>query len=123
MITLSLIFWFAVKHFLCDFPLQADPYQYRNKGIYCHPGGLLHAQIHALGTFLVLIPFTTAHNAVFFAGVDMLLHYNIDYAKVRLCQHWGLKPDNSEWYWILLGLDQLLHTLTYLGIIYWIVWS
>ena len=42
------------KHFICDFVLQT-PYQIRNKSIYGHPGGLLHAGIHAAATALVLL--------------------------------------------------------------------
>ena len=33
---------------------------------------------------------------------------------------YNLKPDNSEYFWMLLGFDQLLHQLTYIGII-WII--
>ena len=42
-----------VKHFVCDFVVQT-PYQIMNKGRYGHPGGLLHAGIHAAATGLVL---------------------------------------------------------------------
>lgn len=39
----ELLFWLFTKHFIVDFPLQAFPYQYQNKGTYGHPGGLLHS--------------------------------------------------------------------------------
>jgi len=29
----------------------------------------------------------------------------------------GLQANNSEWFWILLGFDQLLHHLTYFAIV------
>lgn len=45
---------FQIKHFICDFPLQAFPYQYLNKGTYGHPGGLIHATIHYIGTYIIL---------------------------------------------------------------------
>ena len=61
---LSDILWaFAIlsaKHTAADFFLQT-PYQYLNKGTYGHPGGLLHAAIHAVLTplvYLVLAPST-----------------------------------------------------------------
>jgi hypothetical protein len=36
----------------------------------------------------------------------------IDWAKMNAGNLYNLKPDNSEWFWILLGFDQLLHHLT-----------
>jgi hypothetical protein len=47
---------FFVKHLVCDFPLQRA-YQYKNKGIYGHPGGVLHAWIHAVGTLVICLTF------------------------------------------------------------------
>jgi len=32
-------------------------------------------------------------------------------------KRYDLKPDNSEWFWILLGFDQLLHHLTYFALV------
>ncbi len=108
----------TVKHFICDFPLQAFPYQYRNKGTYGHPGGLLHAGIHWLGAFAVLYVFVRPWEAMWLAMLDAMIHYHIDYAKMRLGVIYNLKPDNSEWFWILLGFDQLLHYLTYFLIVW-----
>ena len=110
----------VVKHFVCDFPLQRWPYMYTNKGTYGHFGGLLHALVHWAGTLVVLIMLTplTAMSSVL-AAADFLIHYHVDWAKMRLCAHYNLKPNNSEWYWHLLGLDQLLHYLTYIGITYY----
>jgi hypothetical protein len=111
---LILLTLFQIKHFICDFPLQ-KPYQFLNKGIYGHFGGILHAFIHGLGTVMIL-SFFTPHAAIF-ATIDMILHYHIDWAKVKINKYYGLKADNSEKFWWLLGLDQMLHQLTYIGII------
>lgn len=46
------------KHFIIDFPLQTK-YQWSNKGIYGHPGGILHAGLHGIGTFFTLLAFGT----------------------------------------------------------------
>lgn len=115
---LSLILGLTVKHFVCDFPLQAFPYQYRNKGTYGHPGGLLHSGIHLAGALAVLGLLAPAF--WWLALVDAVAHYHIDWAKMNLGKRWGLRPDNSEWFWILLGVDQLLHSLTYIGMVWWI---
>lgn len=115
MALLILLFLFQAKHFICDFPLQAFPYQYENKGNYGHLGGVVHALIHAIGTFIVLYYF--AKHAFTLAILDGLIHYHIDWLKMNINKAYNLKPDNSQWFWILLGIDQLLHQLTYLLII------
>ncbi len=38
---------------------------------------------------------------------------------MNLTHRHDLKPDNSEWFWILLGINQLLHHLTYFAIIFY----
>ncbi|MDP2154288.1 MAG: DUF3307 domain-containing protein [Methylotenera sp.] len=105
-----------IKHFICDFPLQAFPWMYKNKGAYGHVGGLVHATIHGAGTFIVLI-YWLGLSAWIFALADMVAHYHIDWAKMNISMKFDLKANNSEWFWILLGFDQLLHHLTYFAII------
>lgn len=115
---LALITGFIIKHFICDFPLQR-PFHYLNKGKYGHPGGVYHASIHGVGTVAVLATSFpgSAPGAIVMGLLDAILHYHIDWGKVRLNQRYRLKADNSEWFWYLLGLDQLLHYLTYVSII------
>lgn len=115
-IQLKVMFWLLIKHFICDFPLQATPWMYKNKGTYLHPGGIAHAGIHLVGTFMVLAFVTPAPVAMTFAIFDFLIHYHIDFFKVTICNASDLKPDNSEWFWVLLGLDQLAHCMTYIFI-------
>ncbi len=117
---MKLLFLLMAKHFVCDFPLQAFPYQYRNKGTYGHPGGLLHAAIHEVGSLAVLIWFAPFTTALVLASFDAVAHYHIDYAKMKLGVIYNLKPDNSEWFWVLLGFDQLLHYLTYFAMVWWV---
>ena len=111
------LFFLFIKHFICDFPLQATPWMYRNKGMYMHLGGIAHAGIHALGTLLVLTPFLGTL-AIMYAAIDMLVHYHIDWAKMSVGKRYDLQPNNSERFWILLGFDQLLHHITYFVIVY-----
>ena len=112
------LFWLFIKHFICDFPLQAFPWIYRNKGTYLHPGGIVHAGLHGIGTLLVLAPFVGSA-ALIYATIDLLVHYHIDWAKMNLTRHYDLKPETSERFWLLLGFDQLLHHLTYFAIVYY----
>lgn len=122
----ALVLWlalaFTVKHFICDFPLQAHPWLYSHKGEYGHIGGITHALIHTFGTTLVMmvcdVPFSIGIWAIL---ADGIVHYHIDWAKMRLNAHWKLGPTTSEAFWILLGADQLAHYLTYLAIIWWVM--
>lgn len=106
-----------VKHFIADF-LYQPPYQWQNKGTYGHPGGYIHAGQHALLTFLILLVFGVGHWMVIIAlsVFELILHYHIDWVKMRINAHykWGANTHNQ--FWILLGLDQLLHSLTYVAI-------
>ena len=116
-VTLILFVLFSIKHFIIDFPLQ-KPYQWMNKGTYGHPGGILHAGLHALGTLLVLLPVTLVFwPSLILSVLDGVIHYHVDWAKMNINKHYAWKPDTHEQFWILLGLDQLLHMLTYIGII------
>ncbi|HEY0562769.1 MAG TPA: DUF3307 domain-containing protein [Methylophilus sp.] len=112
------LFLLFIKHFVCDFPLQTSPWMYRNKGIYLHMGGIAHALVHGIGTWLVLVWFI-GQQALLYALIDFLLHYHIDWAKLNINKHFDLRADNSNWFWILLGFDQLAHHITYFLIVYY----
>ncbi len=113
MMSANVLFLLLIKHFVCDFPLQAFPYQYRNKGTYGHLGGILHSGIHVVGSMLVMIFFTNLYMALILSLFDGIMHYHIDWAKMNIGKKYNLKPDNSEMFWVLLGFDQLLHVTTY----------
>ena len=111
------VFILLLKHLICDFFLQTS-YQYRNKGIYGHPGGILHAGIHALGTvsvFLWIVP-SMALAAAIMVG-EFIVHYHIDWTKEQIVRHEGWTPRDSKFWWAL-GIDQLLHGLTYVAILW-----
>jgi hypothetical protein len=115
--TTLLIFTLLItKHFIVDFPLQVK-YQWSNKGTYGHPGGLLHAGLHGVGTWICFLPFS--YIAVWLAVADAVIHYHIDWAKMNINAKLGFKADTHEEFWWLLGLDQLLHYLTYIGLLVW----
>lgn len=115
-----LLIAFQWKHFVCDFPLQKDPYMFKNKGTYGHPGGIAHSLIHAVGTMYVLMAFFPLLSYTIWLSLsvlDFIIHYHIDLCKTKINDHYGWKAESSSEFWILLGVDQLLHQLTYLAII------
>jgi hypothetical protein len=115
---LLVIFLLFTKHFIVDFPLQV-PYHYKNKGTYGHLGGIFHAALHGLGTFLCIF-WLNFETAIYLAISDMLMHYHIDWAKMNLNRKLGWGPTTHEQFWWLLGLDQYFHSLTYIFFI-WIL--
>jgi hypothetical protein len=117
-LVLTVLFLLQLKHFICDFPLQSFPYMYENKGTYGHPGGLLHSAVHFVGSLIALVP--TLGFSFFLAGVvlaEFVAHYHIDWWKMRTNKKTGWGPHTSEYFWWLLGFDQLLHQLCYIGMI------
>ena len=110
---LAILLALMTKHFICDYPLQT-PYQFINKSIYGHPGGLLHVGIHAVGTVIALSFFTSLLAAAGLGLLDAFIHYHIDWAKNHVNRRFNLKPSGGAGFWFTFGLDQYLHQLTYL---------
>lgn len=109
------------KHCVADYFLQF-PYQFMNKGRYLHPGGLLHAAIHVAMTppvMLVIAP-ESAVSAALLLGAEFLIHYHMDWTKEKVGRALALTPLNSG-YWRMMGIDQLVHGLTYVGIVWWLL--
>jgi hypothetical protein len=116
-VILWLLLGLFTKHFVVDFPLQTK-FQWSNKGTYGHPGGFLHAWLHGIGTAIVIyMIFCDVVLSVAIGFVDAVIHYHIDWAKMNLNARYQLGPTTSEKFWWLVGLDQYLHTLTYLGVV------
>lgn len=111
-----------VKHAAADFFLQSS-YQYLNKGIYGHPGGLLHSAIHVALTplvYLVLAPGSLLAAGLIALG-EFIMHYHVDWAKEQVTRRNGLTPD-CRGFWYALGTDQLIHGLSYVVIVAVLVW-
>jgi hypothetical protein len=114
------MFLLGIKHFIADFVLQTNR-MVEEKGIYLKAHGIYHSAIQAAGTFLALAWIHPALGLVF--GIfDFLAHYHIDWAKMKINRHFGYTPKDDR-FWVLLGLDQLLHYLTYVLIIGWVFFA
>ncbi|MEI9995544.1 MAG: DUF3307 domain-containing protein [Rhizomicrobium sp.] len=116
-LALSALLALQIKHFLCDFVLQTQ-YQVRTKAIYGHFGGFIHSGLHILGTIPALLIFGPSLKAASIILVaEFAIHYHTDWLKTRLDRLYRMEPTEQR-YWILFGTDQLIHQLTYLGIVY-----
>jgi uncharacterized protein DUF3307 len=106
-----------LKHAVADFYLQT-PYQYLNKGTYGHPGGCIHAGIHAVLTpfvYLVLVPSSLLLVLAITIG-EFAVHYHVDWMKEQVLHRNGWTA-HDRGFWYALGTDQLVHGLTYLLIV------
>jgi hypothetical protein len=107
---------FEVKHYVCDFVLQTSDMS-RKKGIYGHRAGIIHAGTHVLGSVPAILVLTQTPSLIWpILAVEFLVHYHVDWLKLQLDRHRGLSVDRHM-YWIIFGADQLIHQLTYVGIL------
>ncbi|MBI1362953.1 MAG: DUF3307 domain-containing protein [Proteobacteria bacterium] len=133
-VTLSFGLLLALKHFVADGPLQTA-YMYVNKGKFLHPGGLIHAGLHGLGTLLALVIAGAVVDHLFLTAflllalADFVIHYFVDMTKVRLTKKYGwsgmgkaadgsacLQIYNNAFF-VALMADQCLHFATYVVIL------
>ena len=109
-----------VCHYLADFCLTT-PKMIRAKadGRDLWPI-MLHAAIHAGLMAICLLLWSISWKAVLLAiAVEWITHFLIDLAKARLSIRFLILTDQQQKpYWMLYGLDQLLHQLVIVGIWY-----
>jgi Protein of unknown function (DUF3307) len=105
-----------VKHLVFDYFLQTS-YMVQKKGIYGHPGGILHSGLHAVGTMPVFIwiPPSASLGLAIIVG-EFIVHYHLDWAKEQVVRRMQWMPKDPPFWWAL-GVDQFLHGLTYIAIV------
>lgn len=109
-----------VKHFLFDFVWQT-PWQLANKGHWGHPGGIVHSGLHVAGTAAVLAVAGPSFGLAFGLALavlvgEFLVHYHLDWGKEQFVRRFV--TGQGAGFWRMIGLDQLLHQLTYLAIVF-----
>ena len=120
---LILLALLQIKHCYADFVLQTY-IQTVKKGVWLDPIGVSHSLEHMISTLVVL--FVASYFielspilVVIIAIIEMIVHYLIDYSKVK----YGCKDQTNPIFWTQFGLDQLLHQLTYLVMVYILIWQ
>jgi hypothetical protein len=113
---LVLLIGLELKHYVADYMLQ-PPWLLRGKGDVRQPGGYVHAGVHVAGSLLVFLVAGVAWPAAgLIVAAEFPIHYGADYAKAHYAG--GVDAAVSPWrFWALHGFDQLLHQLTYAGMI------
>lgn len=120
---LILLCLLQIKHMFGDFFMQTR-IMLNGRGQYLHFGRFLHAGVHAALSFLVFVivgaplPFTLA-----LVLAELVVHFHIDWWKGRLTSEQKLTPADAA-YWRATGMDQALHQLTYIAMIWlWLIWG
>jgi hypothetical protein len=115
---LAAMSYLLIKHAIADFGLQADPI-FRQKGRYGAAGGLLHALIHVALTAPVFLMFPggSAALAAGLLGAEFVVHYHLDWGKEQVVHYYGWTSKDPQFWWAF-GVDQLLHGLTYVAILW-----
>ena len=115
---ITLLALLLVKHCLCDFVFQT-PWQLSQKGTYGSPGGLVHAGSHVTGTFIALLAVMPSPSVILTVLVaEFVVHYHIDWVKEQVVRRCEIREGAR--FWNAIGVDQLLHNLTYLAILVYV---
>jgi hypothetical protein len=116
--SLILLIALLVCHYLADFCLTL-PIMIRAKanGKQLWPI-VLHSMVHAVLMGLCLLLFgVSVLTTLYLIVAEALSHFIIDLSKARLSTHVPrLAEATGKPYWMLYGLDQLLHQLVVVGI-------
>ena len=115
--TILMLIWLQVKHYVADYLMQPKWVLFA-KGDMRRAGGYVHAAIHAVGSIpAYLIAGLELVDIAVLCVAEFVVHYLVDFIKVDLSARSKGGPGTMI-YWALHGGDQLLHQLTYAGLIY-----
>ena len=115
---LALLTLLQIKHWYADFKIQTYM-QTVKKGVWLDPIGISHTLDHiwcslvALLIFSLIIPIN-AQLIIPIVFVEGILHYTIDFTKVK----YGCKDNTKPLFWNQFGLDQLAHQVCYMAMAY-----
>jgi hypothetical protein len=116
----GLLLGLEIKHYIADYLLQPG-WILVGKGDFLKPGGYAHAGIHAaMSLVLLLVCGTSIGLALVLFVAEFVIHYLLDYGKIQYSRGVEVEAHPSR-FWALHGLDQLLHQLTYAGMIYVVI--
>jgi hypothetical protein len=112
---ITLYILIQIKHWYIDFASQTKN-ELDHKGIYGSMQGMTHSIKHGIATLFCILAITGQGYflyAMVLAIIDTVSHYHIDWVKTN----YGEKDMSVRKFWNHLGLDQMVHQLTYLFIL------
>ena len=103
-----------IKHWYIDFVNQSMD-EVHGKGIYGNWLGIRHSLKQGVATMAIFLFLGCGLLIAPFLGLlDFVIHYHTDWTKM----HYGNRDITTPQFWNHLGLDQLVHYMTYLGLVY-----
>ena len=116
-VLLVLLCLLQIKHMLGDYFLQTRM-MLDGRDQYAHLGRFLHAGVHATGSFIAfLVIGAPVAFIVPLVLAEWAVHFHIDWWKGRHTSDQNLTPADAG-YWRASGVDQALHQLTYIAMIW-----
>jgi len=119
---LLIVMLLNIKHYIVEFlPLTREQYKYR--GVFGHPMGFIHPFMHGLVSYIILgIIFDYLNYIVILVCLgEAVTHYTIDYKEGCAIKIANKQLNARVCIQRLRGLDQLLHNVTYLIMIYFLL--
>lgn len=111
---LLLLILLQIKHWYVDFVNQSME-EVAGKAIYGNWKGIYHSAKHGIGTticLLLITGYTYWAYALILGILDFVIHYHVDWTKMN----YGNRDIQNPLFWNHLGLDQMAHQVTYIGI-------
>lgn len=119
-LTFILLIIYQFKHYVADFPLQREYMLGKTRPHWDFLLPLMtHCLVHAVGTLIICLIFLPS--AWWLAFFDFVVHFLMD--RIKSGPRYLGRYDNlsKSGFWNVLGFDQMVHHLTHIYIIYFIV--
>jgi len=113
---LLILFLLTIKHFFVDYILQTEKLVKEKKKN--NSALAKHAFHHAIGSSIIFLFFVGPFTALFVGLIDFCIHAIVDYLKMH-SPIFKAKPMTHSFF-VYFGLDQMLHHLTYIFLI-WLI--
>lgn len=114
---LALLF---IKHWYIDFVDQSME-EVNSKGNYGEWLGIRHSLKHGVSTFIVFMLCDIGlFGSIMLGLMDLVIHYHTDWAKININRRKNYTVETPE-FWAWLGADQLVHSFTYLFLVWLVV--
>lgn len=112
-----------IKHMFADYFLQTRV-MLDGRDQYLHFGRFLHAGVHAVGSLIVFAIIGAPMSFVLpLIVAEWVVHFHVDWWKGRYTSDRQLTPADAT-YWRASGIDQALHQLTYVAMIWlWLLYG
>lgn len=125
-LTLQILLLFAllqIKHLFADFFFQTS-WMLTGRDTYVHFGRTVHSIIHAGLTAVVFALFgTPVIWLVILFVIEFAVHFHVDFWKARENKTKCHTPEDAA-FWRAMGVDQALHHLTEIGLIWiWLTYA